>query len=81
MNDYARATGGSVRTDQPVLDNKDTLPPLTDAQQARADAARDFVREHMPELRSLIRELVAIGYMAGWRDVQNCRLLSEKVSP
>lgn len=76
MNDYARATGGSVRTDFPVVDNRQPLPPLSDAEQARAAEAKAFVHKHLPDMIPLIRERVAVGYLSGWRGVQNCRLLS-----
>lgn len=73
MNDY-------VRADQPVVDNRKALPPLSDAEQARTAEARAFVLEHMPDLIPWIREFVAIGYMDGWRDVENCKKLSQEIA-
>jgi hypothetical protein len=76
MSDYARASGRAARPLQPVVDNRETAAPeLSPAAQARAEQARDFVTEHMPDAVPLIRDLVREGLMPGWRAVQNCRLL------
>lgn len=80
MNDYARATGGSVLADRPVANHQQPLPTLSAAQEARTAEAKAFVQEQMPDFIPLLRELVAAGYVPGWRAVENCKLLSEKVS-
>lgn len=77
MNDYARATGGSIRTDLPVVDNRQPLPPLSDAERERTAKAKAFVHKHLPDMIPLIRELVAVGYLPGWRGVHNFYLRND----
>lgn len=52
-------------------------PLLTPKQQAQVATNRDFVREHMPELTSMLKEMHAAGLIDGWRSVENCRLLDD----
>lgn len=76
MNEYARASGRSVSA--PVQAVERPLPPLTREEEAKAAAARDFVRTHMPELLPVIKDLVQEGLIPGWRAVVGCTLINEE---
>lgn len=51
--------------------------PLTEAEEARIDANKGFVLNHMPELLPTIRALHAEGMIDGWRSLLRCTLLDE----
>lgn len=45
------------------------LPPLTEAQHASIKATIAIVKEEMPEVVPMIKELHAMGMIDGWRSV------------
>lgn len=76
MNDYARVKGSA--TAPAALERPPTAAPvreLSDQETARVAENRAFVLEHLPEFAPFIRELHSIGYIDGWRAVQNCSLI------
>lgn len=75
MTSYAAQKGRAA----PVAKSAtDTLPPpLTEAAEARIEANKGFVLNHMPELLQTIRALHADGMIDGWRSVLLCTLLDE----
>lgn len=71
---YASTKGRAIQrpaTDQPRRPQK----PLSEAEQQRVAANRDFMVEHMPEAVQFIKELHAAGLIDGWRAVKNCKLI------
>lgn len=79
MNDYARLKGNAT-TQAPAATAHPSAPPreLTDAEQARVAENRAFVLAHLPELVHFIKDLHAVGYLDGWRAVENCKLNTSK---
>lgn len=73
MNSYASIKGRSLSI---PIDPKapSTAKKLSRAEIERVASNRDFVREHMPELVDLIRDLHAEGLIEGWRAVTNCKI-------
>lgn len=54
-----------VATDAP----RKVLPPLTEAEHARIKETIAIVKEKLPELVPMIKELHALGMIDGWRSV------------
>lgn len=46
-----------------------TLPPLSEAEHARIKQTIAIVKEKMPEIVPMIKELHALGMIDGWRSV------------
>ena len=79
MNSYAQIKGNTVRP--AVVANKATstlTDELSDAEIERIAQNRDFVKEHIPEIVDLIKELHAAGMIDGWRSVRNCKLIESE---
>lgn len=58
---------------RPKVEAKDAppkvLPPLTEAQHARIKQTIAIVKQEMPEIVPMIKELHALGMIDGWRSV------------
>lgn len=72
---YAAAKGRAIQ--RPATEPQRRPPkPLSEADQQRVADNRAFVLEHIPDLVPIIKDLHAIGYIDGWRNVINCKLIS-----
>lgn len=76
MSTYAGQKGRAAISAQPA---PVAAPrPITQAEEERAAANKQFILEHMPELLPIIRELHAEGMIDGWRAVKSCTLNERK---
>ena len=78
MTSYA-SIKGQVLSPEPETDPVAPVAELSAAKIERVAANRRLVMQHMPEFVDFIKELHAVGLIAGWRSVQNCQLLSKNV--
>lgn len=53
------------------------LPPLTEVQHARIKKTIAIVKEEMPEIVPMIKELHAMGMIDGWRSVHATKINNE----
>lgn len=72
MSTYASIKGRAVAP-APTTARRDPAD-LSQADAARVEANRQFVREHMPELVPTIRALYEAGLIDGWRAITKCEL-------
>lgn len=72
MTSYAGQKGRAAAQARPTAPAAPR--PITQADEQRTAANKQFILEHMPELLPMIRNLHAEGLIDGWRSVKNCTL-------
>lgn len=78
MNSYAAIKGRTTLPLQTAMPKPAAPAELTDEEQQRIDETKAFILEHLREMVPILRAFIAEGFdVVGWRNIQNCRLLSE----
>ena len=72
MTSYAGQKGRATAQARPAAPAAPRA--ITQADEQRTAANKQFILEHMPELLPMIRNLHAEGLIDGWRAVKNCTL-------
>lgn len=75
MTSYAAQKGRAAAQARPAAPAAPR--PITQAEEQRTAANKQFILEHMPDLLPTIRDLHAEGLIDGWRSLVRCTLLDE----
>lgn len=77
MSSYASQKGRAAPV-APAATREKPLAELSEADKASIEANKDFVLEHMPDMRPFIRDLLATDQIDGWRNIKSCKLIDKK---
>lgn len=73
---YSAMKGRAAKTPAAIA-NQVPLEELSEAAKERIEANKNFVIEHMPDMLTFMRDLLATNQIEGWRNIKQTRLLDE----